>query len=62
MCGCIPILYGRTTHPRTPRRTGEAPALPQNHALHAHGKIHLGDVPCEKEHKERRKEVVKKAM
>ena len=49
------------THPVTLSRTGEAIALVEVHGLHSHGKVHLPDVRCEKEHRERRKEVVKKA-
>ena len=49
------------THPVTLSRTGEAIALVEVHGLHSHGKVHLPDVRCEKEQRERRKEVVKKA-
>jgi hypothetical protein len=41
-------------HPLTVSRTGEAFAAKEYHALHAHGKVHLGDIPCEKKDRERK--------
>ena len=42
------------THPLTVSRTCEARALVEVHGLHAHGKLQLGDIPCEIEHREAR--------
>jgi hypothetical protein len=37
-------------------RTCEAPAGHKIHFLHAHGKVHLPDIPCEKEERNKKKE------
>ena len=42
------------THPLTLILTGKARAIPEVHALHAHGKVQLPDVSCKKEDKEER--------
>ena len=39
------------THPLTLILTGKARAIPEVHALHAHGKAQLPDVSCKKEDK-----------
>jgi hypothetical protein len=35
------------THPKS-ARTCEVLAFQEVHGLHAHGKVHLPDIPCEK--------------
>jgi hypothetical protein len=40
-------------------RTCDAPAEHEVHGLHAHGKVHLPDIPCEKGRMEGRKKMDK---
>ena len=44
------------THTLTLSRTCDALAVREVHALHAHGKVQMGDVTCEKRGRATRKE------